>query len=240
MVSSLRIDHQISFCPIVIQRRPSKLATNRSKTAVMDVIGSLCISLGTSTVQLHDSLRSRRSCACSEAGFSSQNGDRASEVYCRRAVFCCTIFCGQNDWTQCFLFMVGSVCGVKRFTTESRNSLKDVRRSHMITDQVALVRKSLRQQSKISVLRVSTHWSSDGINLSMLVEDTSRNKCFFFPNSNVTCFTFYIHLWPIYWLSLVVSGVIFVLLVVITLKAMRNEDYKYLQPNSDRCLLNHK
>jgi hypothetical protein len=30
----------------------------------------------------------------------------------------------------------------------------------------------------------------------------------------------------IYWLSLVVSSVIFVLLVVITLKAMRNEDFK--------------
>jgi hypothetical protein len=48
-----------------------------SKTAVMDVIGFLCVLLGTSTVQLHDSLGSRRSWACSEAGFSSQNGDRA-------------------------------------------------------------------------------------------------------------------------------------------------------------------
>jgi hypothetical protein len=28
-----------------------------------------------------------------------------------------------------------------------------------------------------------------------------RNKCFF-PGSNITCFTIYIHLWPIYWLSL--------------------------------------
>jgi hypothetical protein len=40
----------------------------------MDVIGSLCVSLGSSTAQLHDILGSRR--ACSEAGFSSQNGDR--------------------------------------------------------------------------------------------------------------------------------------------------------------------
>jgi hypothetical protein len=30
----------------------------------------------------------------------------------------------------------------------------------------------------------------------------SRNKCFLFPGSNITCFTFYILLWPIYWLSL--------------------------------------
>jgi hypothetical protein len=32
------------------------------------------ISLGSSTVQLHDSLGIRRACACSEAGFISQNG----------------------------------------------------------------------------------------------------------------------------------------------------------------------
>jgi hypothetical protein len=47
------------------------------KTAVMDVTGFLCVSLGNSTVQLHDSLGSGRGCAYSEAGFSSQNGDRA-------------------------------------------------------------------------------------------------------------------------------------------------------------------
>jgi hypothetical protein len=46
------------------------------KTAVMDVIRFLCVSLGSSTVQLHDSLGSRRACACSEAVFSSQNVDR--------------------------------------------------------------------------------------------------------------------------------------------------------------------
>jgi hypothetical protein len=43
----------------------------------MDVIGFLRVSLDSSTVQLHDSLGSGRACACSEAGFSSQNGDRA-------------------------------------------------------------------------------------------------------------------------------------------------------------------
>jgi hypothetical protein len=44
---------------------------------VMDVIGFLCVSVGSSTVQLHDNLGSRRACTCSEAGFSSRNGDRA-------------------------------------------------------------------------------------------------------------------------------------------------------------------
>jgi hypothetical protein len=59
-------------------------------------------------------------------------------------------FCGQKDSIQrifvkkCFLFTVGSVCRVKRFTTGSRISLMDVRKSQMITDQV---RKWLRQHS---------------------------------------------------------------------------------------------
>jgi hypothetical protein len=56
----------------------------------MGVIGILCVSLGSSTVQLHDSPVSRRACSCSEAGFSSQNGDsaleRATEV--QRSVVC--------------------------------------------------------------------------------------------------------------------------------------------------------
>jgi transposase len=43
----------------------------------MVVMVFLCVSLGSSTVQLHDSLGRRRACACSGAGFSIQNGDRA-------------------------------------------------------------------------------------------------------------------------------------------------------------------
>jgi flagellar basal body-associated protein FliL len=62
---------------VVIRGRVSKYVTNGGKTAAMDVIGFLCASLGSSTVNLHDSLRGRRACACSEAGISSQNGDRA-------------------------------------------------------------------------------------------------------------------------------------------------------------------
>jgi hypothetical protein len=60
-------------------------------------------------------------------------------------------FCGKKDsrrWMfikECFLFTVGCVCRVKQFTTGSRNSLKDVRKSQMLPDQV---RKWLRQQSK--------------------------------------------------------------------------------------------
>jgi hypothetical protein len=47
------------------------------KTAAMYVIGFLYVSLGSSTVQLHGSVGSRRACACSEAGFNSQNRDRS-------------------------------------------------------------------------------------------------------------------------------------------------------------------
>jgi hypothetical protein len=36
----------------------------------------------------------------------------------------------------------------------------------------------------------------------VLVEGMSRNK-FFFSFEYITCFTFYIHLWPVYWVSLV-------------------------------------
>jgi hypothetical protein len=45
----------------------------------MDVIGFLCVSLGSSTVQLHDSPGTKCICTCSEAGFSSQNDDRVDE-----------------------------------------------------------------------------------------------------------------------------------------------------------------
>jgi hypothetical protein len=59
----------LGLFPVPVSRgRVSKQDTNGSKTAVMDV------SLGSSTVQLHDSLGSRHACSCSEAGFSSQNG----------------------------------------------------------------------------------------------------------------------------------------------------------------------
>jgi hypothetical protein len=47
---------------------------NRS---LVEVIGFPFVSLGSSTVQLHDILDNRCACTCSEAGFSSQNGNCA-------------------------------------------------------------------------------------------------------------------------------------------------------------------
>jgi hypothetical protein len=57
---------RLSESSLLLRGRVNKQITNGSKTAVMDVISFLCVSLGSSTVQLHDSLDSRRACACSE------------------------------------------------------------------------------------------------------------------------------------------------------------------------------
>jgi hypothetical protein len=65
----------------------------------MEAIGFLCVSLGSSTVQFHDSLGSRRACTCSEASFSSPNGNRTWEVYYQRVAFCCVFFADIR--TQC-------------------------------------------------------------------------------------------------------------------------------------------
>jgi hypothetical protein len=46
---------------------------------------------------------------------------------------------------KCFVFTVGSVCRVNRFTTGPKNSVSDVRKSQIMHDQV---RKWPRQQSK--------------------------------------------------------------------------------------------
>jgi hypothetical protein len=91
----------------------------------MDVIDFPYVTLGSSTVHLRDSEGRRRVCACSVAGFSTQNCDFAWGVYYQRAAFRRALFCGPKDLKQrifinkCFLFTVGSVCRVKRFTTMS-------------------------------------------------------------------------------------------------------------------------
>jgi hypothetical protein len=108
------------FC--MLRGRVSKQITDGSKTALINVIGFIYVSLGSSTGQFHDNLGSRRACAFSDAGFSGQNGDPSCRVSYRRATLCCA-FCGRKDSVQrifikkCLLFTVGSVCHVKRFIT---------------------------------------------------------------------------------------------------------------------------
>jgi hypothetical protein len=103
----------------------------------MDVIGFLYVSPGSSTVQLRDSLGSRRACRCSKDGFNSQNGDHRMVSVVKMATVLeaytteeqrsfVPFFYGQNDSMQrifikkYFLFTVGSICRVKPYTNGSR------------------------------------------------------------------------------------------------------------------------
>jgi hypothetical protein len=87
----------------------------------MDVICFLCVSLGSSTAQIHVNIGNRRACACSEADCRGQNmweGKTTEEQH-----FFVRFMCGEKNAMQrifikkCILFTVGSVCRVKRFTT---------------------------------------------------------------------------------------------------------------------------
>jgi hypothetical protein len=92
----------------------------------MDVIVFLCVSLGSTTVQRHGNLGNRQACLCSENGFSSQNGARATKEQCSVVRF---LFVGKMTLNakdihkENFMFTVGSVCRIKQFTTGSRNFL---------------------------------------------------------------------------------------------------------------------
>jgi hypothetical protein len=154
--STFRSRHKTNYCKIswflfhsheakkwFIRRRVSKYVTNGSWTAVMDVIGSLCVSLESSTIQ---HLGIRRACAWSEAGVDSQNGDRVWGVYWRREALYCALFCRQKDSMQsifikkCFLFTLGSVCCIKR----SRNSLMDVRKSQIMNGDAEVAETTVK------------------------------------------------------------------------------------------------
>jgi hypothetical protein len=71
---------------------------------------------------------------------------------------------------------------------------------HNCVANVSLMMKRLKRRcgsggdnsQKTSMLRVSTHWQSDGTSVSVLMENMSRIKCF--SGANITFFTFYIRL----------------------------------------------
>jgi hypothetical protein len=92
----------------------------------MNVIGFLYVSLGYSTVKLYESLGDRRASACSEGGLVVKMATVLEECTNKeqRYIVC---FSGQKDSMQrifmmkYFLFTVGTVCLVKRFTSGSRN-----------------------------------------------------------------------------------------------------------------------
>jgi uncharacterized membrane protein YqgA involved in biofilm formation len=116
----------------------SKQVTNGSKTAVLDVIGFLCLSLGSSTVQVADAHVQRLVSVVKMVIVLEVCTSK--EQHC--VVHFCFVFCGQKDSMEklfirtCFLFTVGSVCHVKQFTNGSRNSLGDVQKVQMMPGQV--------------------------------------------------------------------------------------------------------
>jgi hypothetical protein len=83
---------------------------------------------------------------------------------------------------KCFLFKVGSVCRVQRFTAGSRNSLKDYLKSQMMPEQV---RKWLRQQSKDFCAAGFDALVKDGTNKCIIVGGGYVEKYMFFPGSNI-------------------------------------------------------
>jgi hypothetical protein len=134
-----------------LRRRIHMQGTNGSKTAVMHVIGFLGVSLGSSIIQLHDSLGCRG--ACSKAGFSSQNGDRRA-AFSRAGFF----FGRQKDSMQRIIHKVMfPVYGGKCL---SRKAV------HNWVANVSLMTRRLKRMcgsgwdnsQKTSKLRVSTHW----------------------------------------------------------------------------------
>jgi hypothetical protein len=93
----------------------SKYVPNGSNTAVMDIIGFLCVSLCSSTVQLLDSLGSRHTCTCSEDVSISQHGNRAWGVYYWIPAMCCASFWAtelnaKHIHTEMFPVYGGKVC----------------------------------------------------------------------------------------------------------------------------------
>jgi hypothetical protein len=126
----------------------------------MNVTSFLFVTLCSSTFQLDYSLDSSRACACSAAGFSNQNVDRAwgctTEVQLAVLRFMCAKRLHAKIFIKkCFLFTVRSFCRIKG----SRNSLNNVRNLQMIPDQVALLR--LQKNQMCSGWKVDSRWQED-------------------------------------------------------------------------------
>jgi hypothetical protein len=98
----------------------------------MDVIGFLCVSLGSSTIQPHDSLRSRRACAFSEACFIDKVATVLEKCTTAEQHSAVLFLWAKEPNTKNIhkeMFLVyGGKC-LSRKAVGSRNSLKDLTRS---------------------------------------------------------------------------------------------------------------
>jgi hypothetical protein len=154
----------------------------------MDVIGFLC----NNRVQLHDSLGSRRACACSMADFNSQNGNR-SWVCTTEEQRSVMLFCGQRIM---FFFVVRGLC----FLLWSDDPMQRISMKNVccLRWEVFVLSSGLhfrwetwqtfrwwRKVWNVGAVVAETAVKRLPEHVAMLVEDMSRNKCFFFPASNI-------------------------------------------------------
>jgi hypothetical protein len=86
---------------------------------------------------------------------------------------------------KCFLFMLGSVCLVKRFLLGGKRFADDEKVERTVK---RLLFCGFRRTGKAMGQVYQCWWRIR----------REINVFFFPPGSNITCFTFYIHLWPIY------------------------------------------
>jgi hypothetical protein len=137
----------------------------------MDAISFLCVSLGSSTVQLHDSVGSRRTCSCSEAG---HNGDYVW-VYYRRA----PLWKGPTakDIHDEMFPVYDGKC-LSRTPVHNWVQKFSQGRSKVADDARPVWKDFCVYQGWLRIFREIT----------------------VFSGSNIIFFTFYILLWPIYWL----------------------------------------
>jgi hypothetical protein len=162
----------------------------------MDVIVFLCVSLGSSTatfmtvyvVEAHTHVQRLVSVVKMATVFEGCTIEEQRSVV--------RFFCGQKDSMQkmfinkCVLFTVGSKAvqpSCKPFADDER--MKRRCRSGWDNSQNWLLCCGLRPTGKAMGQIYQCWWRiCREINVFILV-------------SNITCFTFYIHMWPIYWLS---------------------------------------
>jgi hypothetical protein len=161
------------------------------------------LSLDCSTVQLHCSLGRRRACPCSEAGFSSQNGDRAWGVYYVRTAFSCRLLRAQGLNTKDIQKEVFPVYGGKCLSRKAVHNWveKFSQWPSKVSDDETDVRKWLRQESKDVY--------AAGFGTLVKRWDKCSNVCggyvekwMFLSGPNILYLTSYIHLWSVYWLFL--------------------------------------
>jgi hypothetical protein len=162
------------------------------------------VSLGSSTVQLHESLGSRRACACSEVRFSGQNYDRAWRLYYRRAEVCCELFCRQKDSMQRIFIKMFPVYGGKCLSRKAiQNRVQEFSQGRSKAADDARPGAEVAQTTVKRLLCCGVRRSGKDIEqMYQCWWRTCREINVLFPHLNVTYFTVYMNSWPTYWLSL--------------------------------------